>query len=282
MISIIIPTYNRAHFLPRAIKSVINQTYKDWELIIVDDGSTDNTEEIVSEFLYDKRIKYIKKENSGAAHSRNVGVDSSKYDWITFLDSDDEALPDWIEKSIVKMKNNPRLKLYSVGCEVVNNGNIIKKLPEENKLFPGLIYKITNGGSFLLDKNIFNKVGGYDVNLKANQHTELSYRILPIIIENNYKTDYTNECLIRIHIHEGERIRNNWAAVYQGTLQMIIKHANLLKKDRKTLSNYYSVLAYSGRIIGKGKKEVFSYLVKAVKYDPFSIKKYLRFIKYIL
>ena len=97
--SIITPTFNRGHILPRAIKSVLNQTFKDWELIIVDDGSTDNTSEIVKEFLRDKRIKYIKLErNQGVGKARNKGIELSTGKFIIPLDSDDVLLENALEE----------------------------------------------------------------------------------------------------------------------------------------------------------------------------------------
>ena len=91
-VSIIIPTYNRANLLPRAINSVLNQTFKDFELIIVDDGSTDNTRKVVKEFEEkDSRIKYIWQENfGGPAKPTNTGLKISKGKYIAFLDSDNE------------------------------------------------------------------------------------------------------------------------------------------------------------------------------------------------
>ena len=97
--SIITPTFNRGYILPRAIKSVLNQTFKDWELIIVDDGSTDNTSEIVKEFLRDKRIKYIKLErNQGVGKARNKGIELSTGKFIIPLDSDNVLLENALEE----------------------------------------------------------------------------------------------------------------------------------------------------------------------------------------
>ena len=91
-VSVIIPTYNRAHLVGRAIKSVLNQTYRDFEIIVVDDGSTDNTKDIIKEFQKkDKRIKYIPYEkNKGGSAARNTGIKAAKGEYIAFLDSDDE------------------------------------------------------------------------------------------------------------------------------------------------------------------------------------------------
>tara|TARA_B100000035_G_scaffold51655_1_gene40255 strand:- start:1433 stop:2326 length:894 start_codon:yes stop_codon:yes gene_type:complete len=90
MFSIILPTFNRAHMIHEAIKSVFNQTYKNWELIIVDDGSTDNTKEIIDKYNEkDKRIQYLYQKNKERSAARNYGVKGAKGDWICFLDSDD-------------------------------------------------------------------------------------------------------------------------------------------------------------------------------------------------
>ena len=91
-VSVIIPTYNRAYLIDRSIQSVLNQTYQDFELIVVDDGSTDNTEDIIRQFQEkDKRIKYIKYDkNKGGSAARNTGIKNSVRKYIAFQDSDDE------------------------------------------------------------------------------------------------------------------------------------------------------------------------------------------------
>ena len=101
-VSIIIPTYNRAHLIGRAIQSVLNQTYQNFEIIVVDDGSTDNTEEMIKEFQkHDKRIKYIRHEkNRGGAAARNTGIKVARGEYIAFQDSDDEWLPEKLEKQM--------------------------------------------------------------------------------------------------------------------------------------------------------------------------------------
>jgi glycosyltransferase involved in cell wall biosynthesis len=93
LFSIVIPTYNRAHLISRAIDSVVNQTYKNWELIIVDDGSTDNTKELVENYTRkDNRIRYVYQENAERSAARNKGVENAKGEYVCFLDSDDYYL----------------------------------------------------------------------------------------------------------------------------------------------------------------------------------------------
>lgn len=107
LVSVIMPSYNTAGFIKESIQSVQSQTYENWELIIVDDCSTDNTDEIVAAFLKDARIRYIKNQhNSGAAVSRNRALREAKGKWIAFLDSDDLWEPEKLEKQISFMTDN--------------------------------------------------------------------------------------------------------------------------------------------------------------------------------
>ena len=121
--SIITPTYNRGYLIERAIKSVMNQSYQNFEMIIVDDGSTDNTDEIVSKYLYDTRIRYVKAtQNGGVNKARNIGLDiiSDSSDWITFLDSDDEFLQDALEKMKSEILRNTGIFSFRFGVQSVN------------------------------------------------------------------------------------------------------------------------------------------------------------------
>lgn len=107
LVSIIMPSYNTADYIAESIQSVLEQSYTDWELIVVDDCSTDNTDEVIKPYLTDGRIKYFKNEkNSGAAVSRNHALREAKGKWIAFLDSDDLWMPDKLEKQIRYMEMN--------------------------------------------------------------------------------------------------------------------------------------------------------------------------------
>ena len=123
-VSVIIPTYNRAHLVDRAIQSVLNQTYKDFELIIVDDGSTDNTEDIIKEFQKkDERIKYIRhEENRGGSAARNTGIKAAKGEYIAFLDSDDEWLPIKLGRQISEFTNKSKIALVYTGRIIIEEG----------------------------------------------------------------------------------------------------------------------------------------------------------------
>ena len=121
LVSIIMPSYNTGKFIQETINSVKNQTYNNWELIIVDDGSTDNTDEVVKA-IKDDRIKYIKnKVNKGAAISRNIALREAKGRWIAFLDSDDLWKEDKLEKQIKFMEDNNYYFSYTNYIEIDEN-----------------------------------------------------------------------------------------------------------------------------------------------------------------
>ena len=123
LVSIIMPSFNTGKFIKETIDSVINQTYRNWELIIIDDCSTDNTNEVVKK-INDSRIIYLKNEvNSGAAVSRNKALREAKGRWIAFLDSDDLWKNDKLEKQINFMKKNNYYFSYTDYIEIDENGN---------------------------------------------------------------------------------------------------------------------------------------------------------------
>lgn len=123
LVSIIMPSYNTAPYIMETIQSVLNQSYQNWELIIVDDCSTDNTDQVVA-CIRDERIKYFKNEkNSGAAASRNRALRESKGRWIAFLDSDDLWMPEKLEKQIAFMESNVYHFSYTNYEEMDMDGN---------------------------------------------------------------------------------------------------------------------------------------------------------------
>lgn len=129
LVSIIMPSYNTENFIDEAINSVLNQTYKNWELIIVDDASTDSTDEVVEKFLNDRRIHYIKnKENYGAAVSRNFAIKQAKGKWIAFLDSDDIWLPQKLERQINFMIKNKYSFSYANYIEIDEKSEVTGKM----------------------------------------------------------------------------------------------------------------------------------------------------------
>ena len=132
IVSIVMPAYNAGAYIEEAIHSVLTQTFTDWELIIVDDGSKDNTAEVVAEHLADKRIQYIKQENRGASSSRNVGIRQSKGRYIAFFDADDVWLPDKLTKQMAIFKKYPATGVCSTGFYGISpEGEVLYTRPRE-------------------------------------------------------------------------------------------------------------------------------------------------------
>ncbi len=120
-VSIVLPTYNRARFLPEAFDAIKNQTFKDWELIVVDDGSTDNTKQIVKEFAeaFPQNVVYVYQENQGPAAARNKGLEIAQGRYIAFYDSDDLWLPHHLEKCVTALEKNPDVSWVFAACKLV-------------------------------------------------------------------------------------------------------------------------------------------------------------------
>jgi glycosyltransferase involved in cell wall biosynthesis len=115
LVTVIIPTYNRAVFVTKALESVLNQSFTDYEIIVVDDGSTDTTKEVLAK--YEDRIKYVYQDNSGVSSARNTGIMTSRGKWLAFLDSDDEWKQDYLAKQIIQtQQNTTQLCMQSTNC----------------------------------------------------------------------------------------------------------------------------------------------------------------------
>ena len=114
MISVVIPLYNKAHTIVNTLTTVMNQTYRNFEVIIVNDGSTDNGVDVIKSNFNDPRIRIINQENAGVSAARNRGVKEAKGDWIAFLDGDDEWMPQYLETMTNALNQHPQANL--IGC----------------------------------------------------------------------------------------------------------------------------------------------------------------------
>ncbi|TKK65030.1 glycosyltransferase family 2 protein [Ilyomonas limi] len=281
MISVITPTYNRADLVQQTIKSIQAQTFTDWEMIIVDDGSTDNTQQAIQPYLADKRISYIKKNNTGQPDSLNVGVSHAKCEFIVFLDSDDEAYTHWLQTVAPYLKED-----VAIAC-----AGAIRKLLDGTKIEEGLSdYKLYGKtyrlkftcGSLFIRRTIFNAIGGYDATMRSAIQTDLGYRLIDYIRKRHYKTVAVEQNLVQINIHAGERIRTNWSRRREGSIQFLNKHfAFIQQNDKREIASLCSTIAFSSYKL-KRKKEALRYLLMAIKYHPQRGVNYLRVVKYTL
>lgn len=156
--SIVLATFNRAGIIERAINSVFNQTEKDWELIIVDDGSTDDTANVCKKYFTDSRVRYIYQSNRGAALSKNTGILASSGLYITFLDSDDEYCENHLDLRQQILLQNPDVDLLYGGVKIIGNPYVVDFF-DKSKLIH--IDKCYVGGTFFLKKDLANTLGGF-------------------------------------------------------------------------------------------------------------------------
>lgn len=164
-ISIIIPCYNKAKYLSETLNSVIGQTYCNWECIIINDGSTDETEKIAKQYIdKDQRIKYIYQSNQGVSSARNNGITISSGKYILPLDADDTIDPTYIEKAISHFENYPDTKLVYCKAEKIGIEFGPYYFPEYT--YDNLIWKNTFHNSCIFKRSDFDKTPGYNLNMK--------------------------------------------------------------------------------------------------------------------
>ncbi len=172
-VSVIIPTFNRAHLLERAIMSALRQTYDNLEIIIIDDGSTDNTYEIVEKFFsLSTNIRYVKQSNRGLPASLNVGIKLSAGKYITFLGSDDEYLPQHIEKRYLVLSKHKEIDLLHGGLKIVGSPYVRDKNNLNKKIH---LNKCAVGGTFFGKRIVFTKLKGFK-NLNYSEDSEFLER----------------------------------------------------------------------------------------------------------
>ena len=201
-ISVVIPTYNRAYCIEKSIYSVLNQSYSNLEIIVVDDGSTDNTKKVISS-IKDKRVKYIKiDKNVGPARARNEGIKRAKGEYIAFQDSDDIWHNNKLEEQYKVINNNPECQLVFCKYKVITEDN--KMVPEEDffdvaKYKYGMFEILLNENkigtpAILVRKNMIEKVGGFNDNISTLEDWELCLRIA-----EQGNIEYINKVLLDVY-----------------------------------------------------------------------------------
>ena len=136
LIDVILPTYNRCELLDRSIQSVLKQTHSEFKLYIIDDGSTDGTQDYMKKFSDSSKVNYLRQENKGVSSARNLGIKNSKSQWVSFLDSDDEWLPHKLKSQVDFIKSNPGIRFVHSNEIWVRNGvrvNPKKKFDKSNE-----------------------------------------------------------------------------------------------------------------------------------------------------
>lgn len=279
MISIIIPAYNSAKFLPETIESILKQSYRSYEIIIVDDCSTDNTNEVLKPF--GKNIRYIRsKKNSGAAITRNRGIELAQGEFIAFLDADDIWLPDKLEQNIECFEADKEVAFVFSQHVNLRDEKSMAKLAKTNLPSGNIFKKLYCRQNFVLTstvivrKEVFDKVGLFDDKLPNCQDWDLFLRIAFY-----FKSKAINKPLVQYRLI-ADSLSKNRVNVLKYQKIVIDKIYNEFKEKahgvsnrvyKKRLADHYAKL---GRyyLRQKMKSKAKECLRESLKYNPFSLR----------
>lgn len=276
-VSVIIPTYNRAHLVSRAVRSVLNQTYQDFELVVVDDASTDNTEEVVKGFN-DDRIRYFRhSENKGPAAARNTGIEAAKGAFIAFLDDDDEWLPHHLALTVETIERLPDdWGVVYTGYRVITRRKTARFYP---KLKGQVLKEILVRGSpalptFLIRRSCFDRVGLLDERFPTHEDVEMHIRLA-----KSYKYYPIHELSVNIYESPSSSVEK----VKLAKKLLVDKFSEEIKTlgyigQREFYSSYYVDLA---RLCFEQKylREGFYWLAKGMIQYPFRVKQVLSVLR---
>jgi len=241
LVSVIVPTYNRAHSLGRSIYSILKQTHEYFELIIIDDSSNDGTESVVTSFN-DERIKYIRhNENKGAAAARNTGCKLALGTWLTFLDSDDQWEAQYLESQLAVAETS--------GCEAVASRFLFKRgdsshtIPihtpnlstKESALMSILIENFITPQTLIIRRETYEKLGGFDENLRCIEDFEFALRLA-----SSFSIQLNNKCLATVQLSP-DSISSHWKQHYETMFKIWEKNTNLLNTNRLKERYWYFV-----------------------------------------
>lgn len=261
-VSVIIPTYNRAVLLRSAINSVLSQSYEDYEIIVVDDGSTDDTEKIVNELSTDK-LRYVYQENKGRSAARNYGIKLARGEYVAFLDSDDTFTPSKLEFQVQILDYNPCYGLvYSYAKIIDENGDYLNAQYEGNLsgwIYPDLLFirnNVITTPTVMVRARILAELGGFDESMDICEDLDLWCRIAR---EYQVKQICQPLAIIRIRSSEQINILEFMAGRTRYYKNAISQNPHLYSIKNELYSEMY--YAYLDLAIAQKNKMVILYLV---------------------
>lgn len=225
-ISVIIPTYNREKTILRSVESVLNQTYQNLEVLIVDDGSTDGTVELVAGIQDDRVQCIVLEENGGAANARNVGAEYATGEWIAFQDSDDCWRPEKLAKQLGYAERRPKYDLIYCGCKVYEKDGSWLMAPMqpwppimEGEMLKTLLQRnVISMPTVLVKREQFLQSGGFDVSYKALEDWEYMIRF-----SKEHKIGFVPETLVDVYMQEGG-ISSNVGNYYESRCKLLAQY----------------------------------------------------------
>lgn len=269
-LSIIIPAYNRGYILQRAIDSVLNQSFYNFEVIVVDDGSTDDTQDVLSQYIKDKRVRYLWQENKGVSAARNFGVAHAGGDYIILLDSDDCLQEGYMEE--VNKGLNTKPDIVFVGARFYKNQMWVKDV------LPGRPYGKPSdqglwlAGTFAVRRNLFLEAGGYDPAIRYGENTEISIRLSRLIKSKIF----IEKPLLEVN-QAAERISASPHNLISSISYTLKKHKEYYDQDRDNKRVFLQIMGVACFRI-KDYKSGRKYFWQAYGLSPFNINNLIRFI----
>ena len=251
--SIIIPLFNKENFIENTLKSVLDQSFSDFEVLIVNDGSTDKSEEKVLKFK-DNRIQYFYKENSGVSAARNFGIEKAQSNYITFIDADDYWYPNFLQEMFENSNRFPELQVFSAAIEVETSKKII---PSSYSIIKTADCEIVNyfdaslketvicTSCAVFHKSVFEKIDFFDTQLKSGEDTDLWIRI-----GLNYQILFSWKILAR-YVYDAQSLTKN----HKTTINSVhFSKYTSLEKTNSSLKKFLDLnrfsLAIKSKIIG--------------------------------
>lgn len=268
--SVIIPTYNRASVLGSAIKSVLSQSYEDFELLVIDDGSTDNTLELFKDFP-DSRLRYFRQENKGVSSARNKGAMESRGHFLIFLDSDDSCTNKWLEDFIRIIKIDDCCIAY---CDVLKiaTDNSRKISSAKNPYGKGNNTGIDLPGSWTVSRTVFFEAGMYDEKIRFGENNELRLRMNKIIRVASFVSQ-ANFIYYESNIGGS---KNNYNKLYS-LLYILRKHKNYYDERVGTHKRFLRTAAVAAARIGRYRTARIIFM-RSLRLDYFDIKSWLQYL----
>ena len=289
LVSVIIPTYSRPNYLIRAVESVLKQTYKNIELIVVDDNGEatpfqTETESLLSPYIKKNKLKYFKhKVNLNGSAARNTGIEASKGDFITFLDDDDYLHPDKLAKQVESLEKNKDYDVSYTGFRIILNGKVLKRVVPTGKgnmqyLLLTCRWGIGTGSNPMFTRKVINQTGLFDVSFIRHQDIEYLVRVF-----RNFKIIPVKEVLIDRFIDSRiNSIKYNDFIIVKDKFLKTFKNdidKYPITKKRIIYRNQYSDVACHA-IQAKAYKVAFYYYKKAASYKMLSSKIIVKAILY--
>jgi len=288
LFSIVVPTYNRATILTKTIQSVLDQTYEKFELIVVDDGSTDNTKEIVSAFL-DKKVAYYKKENSERGAARNFGARIAKGKYVNFFDSDDLLYTHHLKEAVSLAKQDH--EIFHLGYDIKNpDGTLIKKVDNLNHQTGKQLIRgnfLSCNGVFIRRDIALKNPFSEDRKLSALEDWELWLRLA-----SRFDIKFSNQITSTVVNHEGRSVLDvdNEALITRVhvLISSICKDSKFVEvfgeKIHILKASLYTYISLHLAISRGDKKTIFKYLIKGILNNPFEVfrKRFFVVIKKII